>query len=73
MSNQAPTKNNQPSKQIFPSEGQFVFFVAAIVYARSIEKQDKPPKGSSAHRTQMAKVENGYLVPDRDWHIKKPN
>lgn len=71
MSKQQPNKENQPNKQLFPNAGQFVFFVAAIVCARSIEKRDKPSKGFSSHKTQVAKVEDGYLVPDKDWHIKK--
>ena len=69
MSKQEPTKNQKPIK-LFPSAGQLVFFVAAIVNARSIDKRDKPIKGSSSHRTQMAKVEDGYLLIDQEWHVK---
>jgi hypothetical protein len=70
MSKQEPTKNQKPIK-LFPSAGQLVFFVAAIVNARSIEKKkDKAIKGSSSHRTQMAKVEDGYLFIDQEWHVK---
>jgi hypothetical protein len=66
MSTLEPNKN-----EWFPPAGIKVFFVAAIVYARSIDfKKDKPVKGSHSHRTQMAKAEEGYLLIDQEWYVK---
>jgi hypothetical protein len=61
---------NQNKSDIFPSAGCKVYFVSATVYARTIEKNNKPVKGSSSHRTQMAKVEDGYCLIDQNWYIK---
>jgi hypothetical protein len=65
MSRIEPNRND-----LFPPAGTKVHFVAAIIYARSIEKKDKPVKGSSSHRTQMAKAEKGYLLIDQEWYVK---
>lgn len=65
MSKLQPNKNDW-----YPPAGIKVFFVAAIVYARSIDKKEKPIKGSSSHRTQMAKAEEGYLLIDQEWYVK---
>ena len=54
----------------FPPAGIKVHFTAAIVYARSIEKNKKPISGSSSHRTEMAKAEKGYLLIDQEWYVK---
>jgi hypothetical protein len=65
MSKLPPNQNDW-----FPPAGIKVHFTSAVVYARSIEKKDKPVKGSSSHRTQMAKVETGYLLIDQEWYVK---
>jgi hypothetical protein len=66
--------SNYPNKnknKIFPIAGTQIYFSAATIVARSVEKVTKPIKGSSAHRTQLIKVEDGFFVIGRDWHFKK--
>lgn len=74
MSKQKPNNSIQPQTEVYPSAGQFLYFTAAIVYARTIiHKKDGPPiRGSHSHRTQIAKVEDGYMLIDQEWHIKHP-
>jgi hypothetical protein len=69
---QKPNNNPQLKTELYPDEGQTVYFNAAIVYAKSIEKSDKLPRGSGAHRAQMAKVRDGYflITKNRIWKKK---
>jgi hypothetical protein len=60
-----PLQNNK----LYPSEGSKVYFHSASVVTRNIKKSDKPIKGSSAHRTQLAKVDDGFLFIDKSWYI----
>ena len=69
-----PSEQSQNKLKIndhYPHEGDQVYFHAALVTARSIEKHNKPVKGSGSHRTQMARVDDGLLYIEKSWSIKK--
>jgi len=59
----------KPSEQ-YPSEGTTIYFHSALLGARTIDKVRKVA-GSSSHRTQFTKVEDGYLYIDKDWSKKQ--
>ena len=56
--------------ECYPVEGKKVFFLAGMVIARDIIKCKHPVKGSSSHRTQIAKISDGQVYIEKDW-VKK--
>ena len=58
------------SNDTYPALNTKVHFVAAAVYARDINKKDRLVTFSSSHRCQYAKVDDGYLLIEQEWHVK---
>jgi hypothetical protein len=44
-----------------------IYFSRAIVYARKIDKKKVLPKGFDVHRTQFAKLDDGYFIIEQKW------
>lgn len=52
------------------SNNDKIHFRAATAIARKIQLYDQLVKSSGAHRGQMAKLDNGYLIIEKAWFSK---
>jgi len=65
-----PHQNNKDTPQkntIYPAAGTKIEFSAATIVAFKIKQSKNPVTGSSSHRRQMAKVDDGRLIIDKEW------
>ncbi|MHB2036160.1 MAG: hypothetical protein ACYCPW_05390 [Nitrososphaerales archaeon] len=48
---------------------KFVSFTTATVYARKIALSPKLVRLTGGHKGQMAKLDLGYLVVEKEWYL----
>ena len=53
------------------SNSEQIWFSSATVYARKIDVYHKLVAFTGVHRGQMAKLETGYLIIEKQWFPKK--
>jgi hypothetical protein len=47
-------------------------FSRAVVFARKIDVKKVPVSGSSSHRQQYAKLDDGYFIIEQKWYPATP-
>ena len=47
--------------------GKEIRFGAAVIFARKIKVEKRLVKSTSAHRMQVAKAEQGYMIIEKEW------
>jgi hypothetical protein len=56
------------SNELSPVENTKVLFQKATVFARKIDKDNKPISFTGSHRGQRAKCEAGFLLIEKQWN-----
>lgn len=50
-------------------EERTIPFITAVVYARKIQLLDRLVRLTGGHRGQVAKLDLGYIVIEKEWHV----